>query len=173
MALNNGTSLVFTDKTAQILNGVETLIRQYIPYFVEVYRQHRPIAAEDVKFPCVMIEQTRPDEKLITTAKVEHKDTLSIYFYIVNNSRDGLTTLQSEAMNALLKLFSNNALGDLQTATPTYKFKRWYTTGQTYWIDSEIISAEYSPTFSFLTPDKEQFCRAGRLTIEFADRFIR
>ena len=171
--LNGGTTLTYTDKTAQILNGIELLVRQYIPYFVEVYRQHRPISVEDLKFPCVMIEQEKPAEKLVSTGKVESRNTYTIYFYIVNNSRDGLVEYQSQAMNALLKLFSNNALGDLQT-TPTYKYKRWYVSPlEQYWIDSEIMAVEYSPTFSFFNPDKEQFCRAGRLTIEFADRFVR
>ena len=171
--LNGGTTLVYTDKTAQILNGIESLVRQYLPFFVEIYRQHRPISSLDIKFPCAMIEQEKPTEKLISTGKVESRNTFTLYFYIANNSRDGLVELQSQAMNALLKLFSNNALGDLQTANPTYKFKRWYVTGSEYWIDSEILSVEYSPTFSFILPDKEQYCRAGRLTIEFADRFIR
>jgi hypothetical protein len=171
--LNGGTTLTYEDITARMLTGLETLIKTYIPYFIAVYKGHRPIGSEDVKFPCVMIEPNRAEEELYSTGKTEHRATFTIYFYIANNSRDGLVTRQSEAMNALLKLFSNNALGDLETATPTHKFKRWFTTGAEYWIDSEIRGPEYSPTFSFFLADKEQFCRAGRFVIELQDRLKR
>lgn len=171
--LNSGVNLTYTDITSNMMVGIETAITSHIPFFIAVYHGHRPISSDDIKFPCVMIEPVRADENLITVGKTEHKAEFTVYFYIVNNSRDGLIKMQSEAMNALLKLFSNNALGDLQTATPTYKYKRWYTTGEQYWIDSEIKSPEYSPTFSFLLSDKEQFCRAGKLNLELTDRFVR
>lgn len=171
--LNNGTTLVYDNITSRMMMGIETAIRSNISYFIEVYHGHRPIGSEDVKFPCIMIEPERAEESLVTTGKTDHKATFTIYFYIVNNGRDGLVTLQSEAMNALLKLFSNNALGDLQTATPTKKYKRWYETGAQYWIDSEIRGPQYSPTFSFFLSDKEQFCRAGKFVIELSDRLVR
>lgn len=172
--LNGGTDLVYTDKTKQIMDGIESAIRSHIPFFIEVYKGHRPISTEDLKFPCVMIEPEIPAEGLNSTVKVKHVGTFTIYFYIANNGRDGLVRLQTEAMNALLKLFSNNALGDIQTATATQKFKRWYNPPtEPYWVDSEIRSPQYSPTFSFFLSDKEQFCRAGKFAIEMQDTFIR
>lgn len=165
--------MTYLDKTSQIMEGVETIIKQYIPYFVAVYEGHRPIGSPGVTFPCVMMEPNTGTEELITTSKVENKNRFTIYFYIVNNGRDGLVRLQGQAMNALLKLFSNNALGDLQTATPSHKFLRWYESGAQYWIEARVLSYEYSPTFSFFLPGKEQFCRAGKLNIEFTDRFVR
>lgn len=171
--LNGGVNLTYEDITARMITGVKAAIHAQIPYFIEVYIGHRPIGAEDIKFPCVMIEPERSQEDLISTAKTSHKETLTVYFYIANNSREGLAKLQSEAMNALLKLFSNNALGDLQTAAPTYKYKRWYTAPELYWVDSEIRNPEYSPSFSFFLSDKEQYCRAGRFTLELQDILIR
>lgn len=172
--LNGGTDLTYTDKTKQFMDGIESAIASHIKYFVQIYKGHRPIGAEDVKFPCVMIEPQRVEEGLVSTAKPLHKGTFTIYFYIANNSRDGLVEKQTQSMNALLKLFSNNALGDLQTASATQKYKRWYNPPtESYWIDSTIRGPEYSPTFSFFLSDKEQFCRAGKFTIEMQDIFIR
>ena len=171
--LNGGTTLTYEDITARMMAGIKSAIKSNISYFIEIYEGHRPIGSEDVKFPCIMIEPNRAEEELYSTGKTEHRATFTIYFYIANNSRDGLVAKQSQSMNALLKLFSNNALGDLETATPTHRYKRWYETGAQYWIDSEIRGPEYSPTFSFFLSDKEQYCRAGRFVIELQDRLKR
>jgi hypothetical protein len=161
----------FSNLTLDKLQAMDDLITQYIGFFKKVYHGHRPISAgqEKLIFPCVMIEPTMDRQEMITTAKTEWKGTYELWFYIVNNSRDGLVEQQTSAMNALLKLFSNNAKGDLLTASKSDNFKIY----STFWYDSEIRNIQYSPTFSFQWADKAAYCRAGRFTIELSDRLIR
>lgn len=166
----------FSNETLTKLQAMDSLIKTYISGFREVYHGHRPISAagpqgttDRLVFPCVMIEPTKDRQEMISTAKTEWHGTYQLWFYFVNNSRDGLVEMQSSGMNALLKLFSNNALGDLQTASKSDQFKIY----PGYWYDSDIRDIEYSPTFSFQWPDKAAYCRAGRFTIELHDRIIR
>jgi hypothetical protein len=161
----------FTNETLTKLQAMDDLITQYIGVFKAVYHGHRPISAgqERLVFPCVMIEPISDTQEMISTAKTDWTGTYELWFYFVNNSRDGLVEMQTSGMNALLKLFSNNALGDLMTASKSDQFKIY----SGYWYDSNIRNIQYSPTFSFQWADKATYCRAGRFTIEVKDRIIR
>jgi hypothetical protein len=168
------TSLNYDTRSFLFMEGMKTIILQYIKEFKEVYYGHRPISNPDIEFPCVMIEPININQSMVTTAKTELTFPFTLYFYLRDNGRDGLVQKQLDCAEALGKLFSNNALSDLQTATPTHKFKRWYNPPtEAYWYDSEIRDINLSPTFVFGVTNKEWFCRAGRMTIDLKDRLIR
>ena len=166
--LQINTPLVYDNLVMQKERAIEALLVQNFPDF-QIYRGHRPIAREDVSFPCFMIEPTSAKQEMDTTDVTAVSYVYDIFFYIKDGGRDGLVDLQGATMEALQKLFSNNALNDMQLPAKSNKYKRY----DGFWIDSEMRALQKSPTFKFDGADGEKFCRAGRLTLEVFDRLIR
>jgi hypothetical protein len=144
------------------------LLKLYIPEFLEVYYGHRPIGAEDIKFPCAMVEPMRTEQKLTTTGIYDIYATYNVYFYFLNSNRDGLVNIATDAMECLTKLFSNNALNDLNGAH-SCKYK----TNPGFWIDSEMMQAEISPSFKWAKDEQPLYCRAGLFVLQVFDRQIK
>lgn len=153
-------------------NGAEVirLIKQYIPEFQEVYYGHRPIGAEDIVFPCAMVEPINTPESLTSTGKYDIQCLFNIYFYFTDNEREPLVNRATDALECLKKLFSNNALNDITTAH-SCNFRVHDSAG--YWYDSEIVTAEVSPTFKWAKGEQPLFCRAGLLSFRMLNRHIK
>jgi hypothetical protein len=152
-----------TVRSAQIISLLKTHIRA----FREVYDGIRPIGLDDVQFPCAMIETLRQRQAMYSTGKYDIWITYGIWFYIGDSNRDRLKEIQHQMAAALTKLFSNNALGDLNTGN-TSKFK----SNPGFWITSEMNPIEYSQTIGFTRPDYPKFLRAGMFTLEVQDKVI-
>lgn len=159
----------FNVRGQQILD----LIKTYIPGFVGRYYGFRPLGSNDISYPAIFIEPSSQVPTMISTGKYHLKITYNIYWFVIENDPAAIVTLAASAAEALIKLFSNDALGDLQTANPpTNKFKA----NAGYWLDSEMTLVEISNSFINATPNNkgtDQFMRAGIMRFEIQDVVIK
>ena len=144
------------------------LMKLYIPEFQEVYYGHRPIGAEDIVFPCAMVEPVSTPEKLTSTGKYDIECLFNIYFYFTDNEREPLVNRATDALECLKKLVSNNALNDI-SAGHSCKYRQ----NPGFWYDSEIVTAEVSPTFKWAKNEQPLYCRAGLMVFRTLDRQIK
>jgi hypothetical protein len=151
-------------KGLQILSLIET----YIPGFVGRYYGYKNIGRSDVSFPALFVEPMSVDFKMITTAKHEIWITYMLEWYILENNSSDAVTVCTYAADALKKLFSNNALGDIGSGN-TNKFKN----NPGFWIYSEMQNIEISRSLRNATPQGEdRFMRAGRMRFRVQDTFV-
>lgn len=164
MSVSIETTLNVTNETGVRAQALADLVKQYVGEIKAAYMGHRPIGKDDLTFPCVMVDVVNAKAVMVTTGKYTCHWTVKLYYYIVSSNRDDLLVKQTEVMEALIKLFSNNALSD-----GTNRFKTY----PGYWLDSEMLSMEYSGTFAWEKPDRADFARAGLLTLELMDVIVK
>lgn len=162
------TSLNVIDETSTRGHELIRLIQDKIGFLKGGYYGHRPIGADDIQFPCVMVEPTRTTAEMYTTAKFDLHWMFSIYYYILEDNRDALVSQQAEVMEALIKLFSNNALDDIGSGNSNK-----YKTNPGFWLSSEMRDMQYSSTFAWARNDRAKWARAGLMTIELWDRLLK
>lgn len=160
------TSLSVVDETAVRGNALLDLIQQYIPWLKGGYYGHRPIGAEDIQFPCVMVEPVRAVAEMYTTAKYDLRWTFHIFFYVLEDNQNDVVIKQNEVMEALIKLLSNNAESN---ASPNNRFKA----NPPFWLSSEMKDMQYSSTFAWARNDRPKWARAGLMVLELWDRILK
>ena len=144
-----------------------TLIATYIPGFVGRFYGYQTIGRIDIAFPAIFVEPMTVDFKMITTGKFELWISYMIEWYILENNATDAVTLCTYAADALKKLFSNNALGDLgNTNPPSNKFKN----NPGFWVYSEMETIEIGRSLRNPTPqNNDRFMRAGRMQFRIQD----
>jgi hypothetical protein len=150
------------------------LIEQHLN--VEGYYGFRTIGASDIVFPCVMIDPINQKATMKRLGKYDLAITYNIYFYLQDSNPDAIVTQATFIGEALIKLLSNNALGDLQSANPpTNKFKQYPNpSGGYYWLNSEMSDLKWSTSYLNATPDNQQaYMRAGLMTFTIEDIVIK
>lgn len=144
------------------------LVKLYIPELLEVYYGHRPIGADDIVFPCGMLEPKDTPEELHSTGKYDIECRYDLFFYFLDNNRDAVTNRATDAMACLKKLFSNNALNDISGAHSS----KFYT-NPGFWYGVKITATEISPVFRWAKNEQAMYCRAGLFGITTLDRQIK
>lgn len=141
---------------------------------IKAYYGHRPLGEKfwqtgqgQLSFPCFMVEPTRAKAVMPTTGKWDRKTTFNIFFYVLDQNPDKLVTIQTAYMEALVKLFSNNAKDDVATASPTYNYKIY----SGYWYDSTIEGMQYSPLIAWGDLNAK-WIRAGIFTVSVVNRIV-
>lgn len=171
MATTVPTSLTVINETDVRGKALLALITQYMG--VAGYYGFRSIGAQQnpVSFPCVMIDPIKQDLKMERLGKYTLKISYSIYFYCQESSPDAIVTQATDIGEIMAKLFSNNALGDLQnTNPPSNKFKTY----PTFWLNSEMSEITWSTSFLNATPDQQQvYMRAGLIRFDIEDVVIK
>jgi hypothetical protein len=157
------------NRTAQVIN----LLQTYFPG-TKVYDGHRPLGEKfaqigqgQISFPCLMVECTDSQAVMITTAKWDRQANFSIFAYMVDNNPESLANTQRGYVDALVELFSNNALGDFGGGSPTYKYR----VNGGYWYDSKIKGITLSPIFKWGEANA-QFMRALIFRLMVVDRLL-
>jgi hypothetical protein len=86
----------------------------------------RPLSAgpapKATKFPCVFVEAEDWPEELNTNIKYDYWGTVYLYCAVQGNSIETVKRDSLEFLGALAKLFSNNALDDRLTPTPSFRY---------------------------------------------------
>lgn len=175
MSKTIATSLNVTNEIDIRGRAILDLIATYIPGFVGRYYGFRQLGSNEtpIAYPAIFVEPAGEDLRMITTGKFHLKITYNIWFFIVDNSPDDTLTLVTSCAEALAKLFSNNALGDLSTAG-TNKFKAYSVGSTVYWIDSEMTPIELSRSFVDAIPNSNaRFMRAGNMRFEIQDVVVK
>lgn len=176
MAKTISTTLTVKNYIDDKAQAILSLIATYIPGFVGRYYGFRQIGSQEkpVSFPAIFLEPLSEDARMITTGKFELKIVYTLWFFVLDNSPEDALTLITSAAEALTKLFSNNALGDLGSGN-TNKFKA-YTDGNgtVQWIDSEMTPVDISRSFVDAVPNSQaRFMRAGSMRFEIQDVVIK
>jgi hypothetical protein len=148
--------------------AILSLVKQYIPGFPGLYYGFRPFGANDLSFPCLMVDVVDQKPRMVSTGKYHIKFLYDIWFFVIDSSPEDVVTLATSGMEALIKLFSNNALSDLGT-TNSRQFKLY----PGFWIDSEMMDAQISRSLLSPLPNKGKYMRAGWLRFEVQDVVIK
>lgn len=144
--------------------AIVDLITTYITG-VQAYYGFRPIGANDLTFPCVFVDPTVVDVPMVSTGKTTMKFTFDLYFYVIDNNPADVVTLCSSLAWELIKLFSNNALGDVGSGN-TNQFKNY----SGYWIYADTKSVQLSRTMANPVANPTgDFIRAGVMRLELED----
>ena len=144
--------------------AIITLVKTYIPGLVGRYYGYQNIGRKDISFPAFFVEPMNVDFKMVTTGKYHLFIIYMLEWYIVDNNSSDAVTLCTYAADALKKLFSNNALGNLNNQFKAY---------DPYWIDSEMMSIEIGRSLRNPTPQSnDKYLRAGRMRFQVQDVFV-
>lgn len=114
-------------------DAIRDLIRERISVG-EVELGLRPLGSPKTKYPCVFIEAEDWPEGLNTNIKYDYWGTVMLYCAVAGNNIETVKRDSLEFMGALAKLFSNNALDDRLTPTPSFR----YFVYNNNWIESEF-----------------------------------
>ena len=88
----------------------------------------------------------------------------NIYWYVVSNNSTDIVSLSTFCAEALIKLFSNDALGTISNQ---------YKAHDGFWINSEMKSVELSQTYINAVPQNfGKYMRAGVMRFEVQDQFL-
>lgn len=143
---------------------------------VQTYYGFRSLGTIDAVFPCAMVEPVSQKAEMKRLGKYDIHIVYNIYFYLQESSPEAIVTQATFIAEALIKLLSNNALGDLQSANPpSNKFKQYPNpAGGYYWLNSEMSDVKWSTSFINATPDNQQtYMRAGLVTFTIEDVVIK
>jgi hypothetical protein len=154
------TTLTVINETKIRGEALLALIAQYVPGIVGRYYGWRSIGTSDLNYPCAMVEPKSQVPTMVTTGKYQINLVYSIYIYAVDNTQEPLASLVTSMMETMVKLFSNNALGDMSN-----KFKSY----PGYWLDSEMKSITFSPYFINAAPNTAKFMKAAVMQFEIMD----
>lgn len=143
--------------------------------FTGSYYGFRPTGADaTIRYPAIFVEPKSEIARMTGTAKFELKFLYGIYWYVRGNSPEDVVSLSSWIGEALIKLFSNNALGDLGIANPpSNKYRNYANTGGGYyWLDSEMIDVRFAT--AYLEGDAgAKYERMGRMMFQAMDLILK
>ena len=124
-----------------------------------------------VSFPCVMVDPAWQTAVMERLGKYTIKIGYNLYFYLQDSDPDSIVTQATDIGEALIKLFSNDALGDLGSPGQTNKFKTYPNpAGGYFWLNSDMGKLTWSTSYLNATPDNQQtYMRAGLLPFEIQD----
>jgi hypothetical protein len=163
--------LTVVNETAVRGAAIVSLIQSYIQGIIEVVYGFVPLTGGVGRgFPCLFVDPKSQNARMITTGKYQINIVYDLYFYVIENKPgDALDSLTSIS-ETLIKLFSNNALGDLNT-TFSKQFKTYANpSGGMYWLDSEMRALTMSDLFINAIPNRnEKYMRNGMMEFEIMD----
>jgi hypothetical protein len=140
------------DTTSVIQPTAAALIALLQTYFpgTKIYDGHRPLGEKfwqggqgQISFPCIMVETTDSGAIMVTTAKWDRSVNFTLFTYLTGNNPEALIQTQRLYADAFVKLFSNNALDDLLSGSPTFQYRVYGSN----WYDSKIKAITLSPIF--------------------------
>jgi hypothetical protein len=139
--------------------------------FQQVLLFHRPIslsAPKATKFPCCFVQPERWEPSLATNVKYEFWAELGLYVYHVGNDPSAVGQEVEITVSKLDKLFSNNALDDRTTATPTYQFFQY----PGFWLMSRFGPVTVSPVLSYMRDNTERYLVGAKASLRVFDALI-
>ena len=174
MSVSINTSLTVINETDVRGEAMLALIKNYIT-FPNAFYGFKSIGVhkDELRFPVLFVEPKSMKAAMESMGKFKMKWTYAIYWYVRDNKAQDVISQSTFIAQALVKLFSNDALGDLQT-TGTKKFKQYPNpSGGYYWLDSEMTAIDWS--VNYLDPEvapRLRYERAGRMMVDIMDIII-
>jgi hypothetical protein len=159
--ISRGASSGLVNVTDGLTEILISLVKTYIPGITNTYKGLRPIDAEDVNVPCVMIQPVSIDPKMVTTAKFQKLYLFDFWYVVGAGTVDECVVQATDVAEIFMKLFSNNALNDQGTANNTNKYK----TNGSNWIDSEMTRVECSVPFMLGKQNAPKYVALGNFQL--------
>lgn len=136
----------------------------------------RPIGDNpDLRFPCIFVEPKSVTPVMATTAKYDIKWVYAIYWYVRANTPEETVRVSGWISEALTKLLSNNALGDIDGAhVPSNKYKNYANpAGGLYWLNSEMLEIRFADTYMEGEAGNTRYERAARMLFQIEDVILK
>ena len=100
--------------------AMAALIQKYLK--IKTYYPFRPVGDDDsLEYPCIFVDPRSQDPTMVALQKFDLTLDYTIRWYCFDNNPTDVAELCSSIGENLVQLFSNDALGDLQTAA-THSF---------------------------------------------------
>lgn len=145
--------------------AIRDLIRLYIPGFSGCYYGYRSEGDNDIDYPAIFVEPAGQEAQMRTTGKYQIQWSYNLFLFVRDNDPLNITTLVSSGIESLVKLFSNNAFGNLDN-----RFKAY----DGYWIDSTMNSIEISRAYVNATPGNQaRYMRAAMMRLTVMDQIVK
>ena len=161
------TTLTYVDFVEKRGKALRDLIKLYLNLDTD-YGQLL-LTTPGLRYPHVFVDpRGNDDTKLVTVGgKYQIEITYMLTWFVIDNSSQDVTTMATQIAEALKKLFSVNALGDIAGA-----HTQQFCTYPTFWDYSEMGTISLPPSFPnpLSSNDTESWMRAGRMafkTIEY------
>lgn len=164
------TSLAVINETDVRGEALLALIRKYITFAGSYYGFRSLGANPDIRFPALFVEPKAQSVQMNTTGKYVIRITYAIYWYVIDNKAEDVVRYSSFIGEALIKLFSNNALGDLSTA-----FTNQFATYSGFWLYAEPKEISWSVNYLEADPSSNaaRYMRSGRMLLEIMDEILK
>lgn len=159
------TTLAYTNYAKQTQDEIMRILGVYFSG-VQIYKGIRAIGAKDsngpIQFPCFMVEDMMPRAQVKSVTKYEREFDWRIQYWLVDTNREQLVDDQHAYLEALIKLFSNNADG---SANGTFL------ANGNFWWKSEMKALAVSR--AYIAPDNPgAFMRAGYMDLTTFTRVL-
>lgn len=165
-----GTTLTVINETDIRGQAMLALIKQYISFSSAWYGFKSIGSNPDIAFPVLFVEPKSQVPELVSTVKYHMRWAFAIYWYVRESRAEDAVTNASLIGEQLKKLFSNNALGDINSGTPTKRFRQYANpSGGMYWLDSEMKGIQWSTNYLDADPQGMKYERAGRMMLDIMD----
>jgi len=160
------TDLTFETYFDDRLEEIMRILRAHLKA-AEIEKIHRPIGRPGAKFPAIHLQPMRCVPRKETAGKVVIDMRVCIYLFEVGNDGEKIWSSLSKLQGMIFKMFSDNALGDLFSPTPTWK----YAINPPYWVKSEIDDSIISEPHRFRNNEETLMMRCFT-TIHLEDVII-
>jgi hypothetical protein len=152
------------------VEAIRSLLTLYAGGLGKICKGILPPGDENIVVPSVYLQAAKIDAKMYTTGKYHRFWPVAFVFFNGDDNPEKAVEKCTDAGIIFVKLFSNNALGDLQTANPaSLNFKQY----NPYWINSEMTTISISGLIKWLgnaeTGPKYYSIGTFMLTLETAE----
>lgn len=159
------------DETTVRGQGMAQLIKQYLNIQTG-YGLRNLGDMPNVTFPILFVEPSPGyNPSLVMMGKYQIELTYYLFWYVCDTDPEDIVSYCSSIGHCLEKLFSNNALNDLGTASPP---SHNFTNYPGFWTEVDSFSFKCLPTFKNPLPNPTaDWMRLGKGTIKIRDWIIR
>jgi hypothetical protein len=159
----NGMTTV-TDHFWNRLAEIKRLIGHHVSAIRTCEISHQNLNDPKLRFPAVFVEPRTWKPLLDTNADYNLEGFVSLYMYVVGDSRVNIVRQITELAAHMEQLFSRNALGDYLSA-PTHKYRH----NDGFWVDSEMENVGFTPNVAYQAVGGKRYLRGCIFDFRFYD----
>ncbi len=152
------------DRNNEKVNEIIRLIGKHCK-FGTLKKFHRPITVATTVFPVCYVQPKTYDPTLEAEGLESQWGEVLIYVYHAENAPDRVGEDAMATVSVLRKLFSRNALGDMETAAPTAK----YFVNGTFWVESKFGPERYGEVVGLQKDTEQLFVVQAQVTFRYLD----
>lgn len=155
------------DQNNEKVNEIIRLIGQHCK-FGDLRKFHRPITIATQVFPACFVQPRDFDPTLEAEGLESQWGQVTLYLYHAGNAADRVGEDVMATAAVLTKLFSRNALNDMETSAPTAK----YFVNPTFWVESKFGPVTYGEIVGIQKDSEQIFVAASRITFRYHDMVL-